>query len=419
MRRCVLLCFSLIWIVVACSSRNITQDSPSANNVQTPLSQHTLQNSSQNLEISQQFSNSTAQFTSETPTPQVIVGAIGPYAFPENVNPLTGLVVEDAAVLNRRPIVVKISNAPPLVRPQSGIGEADIVYEHYTEGGLTRFSAVFLTNAPTRVGSIRSARIIDYEIVSMYGGLLAFSGASIGVEKVIYGWEDVEARIPGSAELAPHVPLPPSPFADRAYKGVLYGLPYYWRDESIPVPHNMFTNVEALWQLADQNGQSQRPDLNGMAFHPDPPPNATGSGLLADIRYRATRVLWHYDPETGQYYRTSDGQRHFDANTETQISAANVVIIYADHFETDIPESQLGDSVTYGLEMTIQGQGDAILYRDGQRYEALWVRDGLFDRLSLRSQDGELLYFKPGTTWFQVVRLPEQMNPQEEWVRVE
>lgn len=415
MRLRLLLCFSVVCLLVACS---LQRGAPSSS-AQTVPSQHTLQNSSQNLEISQSSINSTAEFTPETATPQAIAGAIGPYSFPANVNPLTGLVVEDSAVLQRRPIVVKISNAPPLVRPQSGIGEADIVYEHYVEGGLTRFSAVFLTNAPTRVGSIRSARIIDYEITSMYGALLAFSGASIGVEKVIYGWEEVESRIPGSAELAPHVPLPPSPFADRAYKGVLYGLPYYWRDESIPVPHNMFTNLQALWQLADENGQTQAPDLTGMAFHPDVPPNASGSGLLADIRYRATRVLWHYDPETGLYYRTSDGQRHFDANTEEQIRAANVVIIYANIFETDIPESQLGDAVTYGYEMTIQGQGDAILFRDGQRYEGTWVRDGLFDRLSLRTNDGELLYFKPGTTWFQVVRLPEQMNPDEEWVRFE
>jgi hypothetical protein len=98
---------------------------------------------------------------------------IGPETYPAGVNPLTGLIAADPSVLNRRPIDVKISNAPPLVRPQAGIGAADIVYEHYAEGGLTRFSAVFYGQAPERVGSIRSARLIDYEVVPMYQGMLA------------------------------------------------------------------------------------------------------------------------------------------------------------------------------------------------------------------------------------------------------
>ncbi|MBC7814592.1 MAG: DUF3048 domain-containing protein, partial [Burkholderiales bacterium] len=171
------------------------------------------------------------------PTLATVPGAIGPYTFADNVDPLTGETVADPAALNRRPIVVKISNAPPIVRPQAGLNAADLVFEHYAEGGLTRFSAVFYSQAPERVGSIRSARLIDYELVPMYQALLAFSGASIGVEEFIYGSE----------------------FADRAYKGVLYGQPYYWRDESIEVPHNMFTSTAALWNLASEEGVNARP----------------------------------------------------------------------------------------------------------------------------------------------------------------
>src|SRR5690606_26865903 len=104
-----------------------------------------------------------------TPVPifAPVSGATGPYSYPPDVNPLTGLTISDPNVLNRRPIVVKVSNSPPLVRPQSGINDADLVFEHYTEVGVTRFSAIFYANAPTRVGSIRSARLIDYELTPM------------------------------------------------------------------------------------------------------------------------------------------------------------------------------------------------------------------------------------------------------------
>jgi hypothetical protein len=341
--------------------------------------------------------------TTEIPTVTIeiplttIAGAIGPNNFPTNVNPLTGLTVDNPVVLERRPMVVKISNAPPLVRPQAGVGEADLVYEHYAEGGLTRFSAIFYSRAPQRVGSIRSARLIDYELVPMYQGLLAFSGASAGVEAYIYGSE----------------------FAERAYKGILYGQPYYWRDESIEVPHNLFTNVAALWQLAAEEGLNQRPALHGMAFYPDPPPGSSGAASVIDLRYRATRVRWEYDLDIGRYRRFSDGQPHFDANLNEQVTAANVVVLFADHQFTDIVESQFRDSVSYSIEIKLWFEGDAILFRDGQRYEGRWVRPTREDMIGLRTDDGDLLYLKPGNTWFQVVRLPEQQDPAEESLTVE
>ena len=380
---------------------------------QPSQSQDTPQSSLQSVEI-------TEEPTSENMIlPQPIEGAVGPLVYPDMINPLTGLIVTDPAILLRRPIIVKISNAPPLVRPQAGIGSADLVFEHYAEGGLTRFSAVFYGQTPTRVGSIRSARLIDYDLVSMLGGILVFSGASIGVEKVIYGWEATEARIEGSALVPPLVPLPPSEFAERAYMGVFYGAPYYWRDETIPVPHNMFASPQAIWDLASQDGFEQPVNLDGLAFHPDPPSNSIGTASLIDIRYRATRVQWTYDAEIGLYRRFADGQGHFDGNTLEQVTAANVIVLYADHFETDLVESQFNDSVSYSIQMTLQGTGNATLFREGQQYDGQWTRAGLFERFTFLTNEGDLLYLRPGNTWIQVVQLPEQQNPNEEWVIIE
>lgn len=389
-----------------------------------------------NINQSRQQTNTEATATPDiTPTPQPTQtpapsnGAIGPYEFPSNVNPLTGLEVEDESVLERRPIIVKVSNSPALVRPQSGIGQADIVYEHYTEAGVTRFSAIFYSQAPTRVGSIRSARLIDYELVPMYQGLLAFSGASIGVDKKIYGSEfvneylclgreDIDQCTVEANAWAPGI-VPPSEFADRAYKGVLYGRPYYYRDESIPVPHNMFVSVKDLWDLAEAEGHKQRPGLIGMAFLPEPPPNPTQSGIYTQIRYETTLVEWHYEPESGLYYRSSDGQTHFDANLDQQVTADNVIIAFTGHYLTDIIESGWGENIHWSVQNTVWPEGDAILFRDGLRYDGKWVRPTRTDLMGFRTNDGELLYLKPGNTWIQLVRLPDQMNPEREWVKSE
>lgn len=359
-----------------------------------------------------------------------IENAIGPCDYPESINPLTGLSVSDSNTLNRRPIVVKISNSPALVRPQSGIGEADLVFEHYTEVGITRFSAIFYSNTPTRVGSIRSARLIDYELAPMYDALLAFAGASIGVDKRIYGSETVAQNLCAGrtdydqclAEadiIAPPGVVPPSDFVDRAYKGVLFGAPYFYRDESLPVPHNLFANLEALWQLAESDGNGGRQDLSGMAFHPEPQGEATGSGIYAQIRYTTTIVEWHYDPETERYYRSTDGQRHLDANTSEQISAANLIIVYTGHYLTDIIESGYQDNIHWSQQITVWPRGNATILRNGLRYEGEWLRPSRPDLMTFQTTEGETIYLNPGNTWFQLVQLPEQMNPDNEWVTVE
>lgn len=345
-------------------------------------------------------SENTPEVTPPTLEIPIAPGAIGPREYPPNVNPLTGEAVADPAVLNRRPMVVKVSNAPALVRPQAGIGAADLVFEHYAEGGLTRFSAIFYSQAPTRVGSIRSARLIDYELVPMYQALLAYSGASTGVQDKIAHSE----------------------FANRAYMGVLYGMPYFWRDENIPVPHNLFMNVDALWQLAAKDGFAQRPDLHGMAFHPDPAVDAsalTGDASSVDLRYATTRVNWTYDAPSGLYKRNTDGVPHTDANTGQQVTAANVVVLYAGHYFTDIVESVFQGNASYSIQITVWPKGDAVLFRDGKRFDGRWERETRPDLLSLHTKDGGWLYLKPGNTWFQLVKLPDQQTASAEWLRVQ
>lgn len=365
-----------------------------------------------------------------TPTAQAPLGAIGPVDYEPTINPLTGLTVDDPAQLDRRPIVVKVSNSPALVRPQAGIGDADWVYEHYTEVGITRFSAIFYANAPTRVGSVRSARLIDYELVPMYQGILAFAGASIGVDKRIYGSEAVIENLCATRSdleqcrleadiIGPPGFTPPSDFVERAYKGVLYGRPYFFRDERLPVPHNFFVNTAALWERAAEEGHAQRPDLRGMAFHPEPQGNPTGSGVYAQVRYRTTLVEWHYDPESGHYYRSSDGQIHADSNTGEQVSAANVIIVYAGHFLTDIVESQYADVIHWSAQITVWPEGDAIVLRDGVRYEGRWLRPSRPDLMRFQTNAGGILYLKPGNSWVQLMPTPDQLDPEMEWVIVE
>ena len=76
-------------------------------------------------------------------TPLYPVKGYGPSNFPADVDPLTGLPVSDPSLLQRRPMLIKVSNLPRNVRPQWGLSLADVVFEYYTEEGSTRFAAIF------------------------------------------------------------------------------------------------------------------------------------------------------------------------------------------------------------------------------------------------------------------------------------
>src|SRR5204863_7385063 len=95
---------------------------------------------------------------------------------PHATAPLTGRIV--AARVARRPAVtVKIENTPD-ARPQSGLADADVVYEEVLEGGVTRFAAVFHSRVPTWAGPVRSVREMDPAIVAPLRGAVAFSGGT-------------------------------------------------------------------------------------------------------------------------------------------------------------------------------------------------------------------------------------------------
>ncbi|MBN1203171.1 MAG: DUF3048 domain-containing protein [Anaerolineae bacterium] len=324
--------------------------------------------------------------TIPAPTDPALSQVIGPFFFPDGYNPLTGLPVADPAALDRRPLAVKISNAPDSVRPQAGIAEADLVFEHYVEGDLTRFTAIFWSRTPPRVGSIRSARLIDLELPSMYGALFVYSGAA----------EPIRQRITESL------------FAARAYEGVTTGPPLYYRDPGIEVPHNLFAVPSAVWERASADGLNDPPDnLGGMAFSAAPPDGDLRAQQVT-IDYGPDVVRWNYDAESGRYRRWVDDEAHTDANTGDQVTAANVVLVYAHHQpDLSIVENEWQGKKSYSLELQIWTLGPATVFRDGQMVQGYWMRWEEEAMLSFwLDEDAEqMIPLKPGNTWFEVVPL--------------
>ena len=75
-------------------------------------------------------------------------------------SPLNGelFTIEDMKVMmKRRPVAVMMNNHV-IARPQSGLNSADLVFEALVESGITRYLVIFWSDAPEKVGPVRSTR---------------------------------------------------------------------------------------------------------------------------------------------------------------------------------------------------------------------------------------------------------------------
>src|SRR5919106_2189611 len=98
-----------------------------------------------------------------------------------DVCPLTG---EDPHNLDtsRPAVAVKIENSPQ-ARPQSGLEEADLVFEERVEGGITRFLVVYHCGTTRKAGPVRSGRFDDPKLAKPFTRLLVASGSNSIVER--------------------------------------------------------------------------------------------------------------------------------------------------------------------------------------------------------------------------------------------
>ena len=323
----------------------------------------------------------------ETPTPTLTptpVFLLAPADFGTDRNPLTGELVEDPTVLQRRPLAVKIANNPPeYTRPQAGLSQADLVFEHTTEGPITRFSAIFYGQTPPDIGPIRSARLIDLEIPAMLDAALVFSGAHPEVSRRLFS-SDIRPRILRSNEPG-----------------------YYRTGEDKPWEHTLHADPTGLWQALDARDINEAPELTAYLSFTSTPPEGGEPASAVHVEYRDwTYVDWEYDADSGRYWRWTDGEEHLDANTDEQISAANVIVVHAVHILDESICTYAGDDgacAASPIQIQIWGWGRAQILRDGRVYNVTWRRENRSDMLTFYDDEDNPLPLQIGNTWFQIV----------------
>jgi len=292
-----------------------------------------------------------------------------------NLNPLTGLTVADPALLHRHVLAVRVGN-DAIIRPQEGLGEADIVYEELMEGySLTRFTGIYLGTNAERIRPIRSARLVSLAIAPQYNAVLVHSGASDKIR-----WYISQAK--NFTDLDQY-------YHDEPY-GILPG--YDWRGR-------MYTSVERVHDYLLGRGMETDKVVQGYLFDPSVPTGEAATTVTVPYP-QVCKVRWDYDSAARLYLRNVAGEPHEDGLTGKQLSAANVIILYAEHLKTDIVEDSLGSTA---IDIVLTGKGRAQLFRDGIAVNCTWQRPDGGGLIEYYDDAGTKVPLKPGQTWIELV----------------
>lgn len=251
-----------------------------------------------------------------------------------------------------------------MARPQAGLDKADTVYEMLTEGGITRFMAVYSTYSVDKIGPIRSTRVDFVELALAYNSPYVYAGGhqvalnlipKLGIQSL----NQIEGRM----------------------------TPYFWRSKDRKMPHNLYSSSELIKKgIENYSYNLGRLDnfALGTMFSGNPISEIT-------IRYYDTVTYKYMD---GAYRRYINGEPHLLENGQV-IAPANLVVLLANHRPYAPGEER--------LKIDIIGKGKAFFFIDGMVYEGNWERPTARDFFIFTTADGESMLFRHGQVWINIV----------------
>lgn len=300
----------------------------------------------------------------------------------------------------QRPMAIMIENHLD-ARPQSGINEADIVYESVAEGGITRFMAVFYCDSSAQdliVGPVRSARTYFLDWASEYGkyplyvhvggGNTPNKANALGQIKD-YGW-----------------------YGGNDLNQFGLSIKECWRDynrlgHQAATEHTMYCSTSKLLDVANKRGYTSN-DPKGDSWlkyftpwkfgaTPDGGTGKPATNISFDFwkDFFQYTVKWDYDSASKTYLRSTGGSAHIDRDTNKQLATGTIILQF-------VTETGPIDEEKHMLYGTI-GSGNAIIFSQGQAFTATWSKKSRLDRTIFKDAKGKDFQFVPGKIWVEIL----------------
>lgn len=301
----------------------------------------------------------------------------------------------------RRPLAVMIENHAE-ARPQSGLSNADVVYEAVAEGGITRFMGVFYCGAakPVLLSPVRSARTFFLPWVLEYDALYNHVGGAGRCNDTT-----VDQRAKALCQIEEWK------IKDMDQFGISFPTCYrnYDRlDHPVATEHTMVCYSDKLWKLAAERGWTNV-DAKGVAwdksfqswnFKDDAEAKNRGASFSASfVAWKGYEseygVKWEYDTGTNTYLRYNGGVAHTDLETKQQLRAKDVIVLF-------VKEIGPVDDHAHLLYNNV-GSGDGELWQDGTITKITWRKPDRTSKTKFYDAKGAEVKLNRGQIWIEML----------------
>lgn len=311
------------------------------------------------------------------PAAPVVTTEVTPEPVPEPTTKehlLSGVVV-DKAIYNRRPVAVMIENSQA-ARPQTGLTSADLVYEAVTEGGITRFMAVFSQKYPDKAGPVRSARSYFIDWLSEYDAIYAHAGGS---------------------------PTALGRIGEYSIKDYPHSNDVYYREAQagLASEHTLYLDVGKLF-LSSQSkrGWSGVSDFPSWLFKDPAATVSQSKPITINFSSAPFKVIWRFDEVNNLYLRELSGAPHKDKVSGEQITAKTIVAMTVNH-AANPPYKGTGKESEWN--MSTIGTGAVSVFFDGNKIDGIWKKPSRTERTRFYDASGNEIKLNRGKIWIEVV----------------
>lgn len=283
-------------------------------------------------------------------------------------SPLTGLELPDDASTKGNITAIMIENSPD-ARPQSGLQQADTVYEAIAEGGITRFAALYQQQRPELIGPVRSLRMYYLDWITPYDAGIAHVGGSL------FALQEVRNGT--------HKDL------DQFFNSGTY-----WRSTDRYAPHNVYTSFARLDGLNASRGYNQS-NAQAIPRGDTPIAGATANQVNVTMSGPTYNSSWQYDAGSNTYLRSQAGKPHIDRE-KGQIST-QVLVVLKQQMDTVMEDGWRENYHT-------SGTGDAVVISGGKAVEVTWHKENMQKQMFFTNKaDGKEFPLPRGKTWISAV----------------
>ena len=290
-------------------------------------------------------------------------------------SPLTGEVLSDPSLLNKRNVAFMIENSSPAL-PHYGINSAGVIYECPMEGGMTRYMAVFEDYASLdRIGNLRSCRPYFAYIASEYDAVYVHFGQSVHGEELLA--TGIVADLNGT---------------DGSLNDI------WFRSSDRKSPHNAYTTGKGVDEGIEKKGY-RTTKKEGLRDHfifseeVNTLPSGEPCEALSLYLYN-NQPYFIYDKGTGLYKRYEYDEPETDAVDGKQIMVKNIIL-------QDVPCS-IYEGTTY-LNIPVKGTGKGKFITQGKIIDITWEKKSDTGITSYYMPDGSEIELNPGKTWVSLI----------------